>query len=529
MNWLTKAFADSARNSWLAKYVPSEKIPSVLHLLDQKEAVLELHDIEQSELETYFQAALAYRNNSTEYRQSIATLSSRQSSARSSTFSALPESQRDSLASDITTFSNASARSPRIAYDASIGQDGLRNSLPIHVNGSSGSRVSPFQPRGRSLLSREKKFWCPNCPGKGANRPADLLKHLKNFCEKPQKGFKCRDCNVVEKEEGDIQEHGRVNDHGYTSDFDLPAKKAFGCPFCGSYQQSLETYARCLCKDQEENSSMQARPSLRVRGLLHQDAIKQALVLQCQRRGLDPDAWTSLVWDDVSSARFADRLEYGCNADDASCGPGVGNVEQFVETMLISAKFEVTKKPVPPVNVLIEAEPPAMESYSAVALNSFQSTVEPTQNFQLPWSDCLDFSLSEFPPATQGDIQRRTAMALQSTQPEYPPWTTLQNKRPPSTHSSSLEDARSRSRRPPTSHKLTPSTAEEYIFPPQLMDPALSSFREALQERGYVAQPTSSYTPSAPQALLMPPSLCTAQNTQFQNIFNDESYDDYER
>lgn len=522
MKWFTKEFVDSAQNSRLAKFIPSEKIPAMLELLDHRDAVLELHDVRKFDLDIYFQAAVAYRDRSAEDRQSIATVSSIRSFRDSGIFSAPPES-RNSLASDITTFSNTSASSPHPSYASDRGHGVHSNALTTLAQASSTCRGSSVHPRPRNLLSKEKKYFCPKCPGVGTVRSADFRKHLKNHCEAPQKRFKCLRCDVVEKEEAAIQEHGRMHDHTYSSEFELPPKKAFGCPFCGSYQQSLEAYARCMCKDQEEDPTRRPRPSLRVRALLQQHDIKPTLVLQCRRRGLDPNAWTSMVWDDANSAWFAERLEYGCNGRDDAYRLGVDDVERFVDALLNFAKLEHTETPVPPVKDFSHSEPQAISQDNVNQSNSFQSDGGSTQSFQPLWSDQFDFRPSESSSEARDEIRKGTATAIQNTQNEYPrsfsPLPIRQPKRPPSTNSSSLEAARSRSRQPPISRKLTQWIAGEEDVLPQFLDPALLVLGEAFYERGHVAQPTSSHISSESQALSAPSFIFPGQNTAPQNLF----------
>lgn len=522
----------------LTKHIPSAKIPAILRLLDHRSDVLELCNVDQCDLEVYFQVALIHRKNAVGNRQSTETAATFRSSGVSSIVSTQPDS-RASLASDITDFSTASSSCARAIHGTSQ-QGDLRSSLPFHINGSPSASNLTTQIRPRNLLSKEKKYKCPSCAGRGANRRSDFLKHLRGYCARPEKRFKCLQCDVIEKEEADIQSHGLIHQHEYQSGFELPPKVAFGCPFCGSLQLSLEAYSQCVCKDQELNPLLQARPILRLRGLLQQECIKEMLALECRRRGLDPDAWTSMTWDDARITEFAERLEYGCDGNVVHRALGVRDVESFVYEMLEPARLEHSDKPVPPVKDYVEAQTRAIlrEDLNDVAEGIEQANKVPAQDFEPQMSDYVRLRSSDPSSSqTRNDIQKLTATALQGSRsvgPDlYPPWKQLQNKRPPSTSSSSLADSRSRSKRPAASQTETehvPTATGSNNFPSEFMDSALYSFHQALAERRPVTPLSHEHTPLASDQLSAYPPLndYVFHDDELKYFFDNEFNENYD-
>jgi len=126
--------------------------------------------------------------------------------------------------------------------------------------------------------------------------------------------------------------HGR----GY-GPFELPEKKAYGCPHCGKFTTTdFGALHKHICHHFNKGSAANTgQQSLRVRSLLHGDEVSKMMASECRRQDMPPDAWKSFAWDNADAEQFSGRLQYGwMNEDDPYRDLGYTDLETFIKTLV---------------------------------------------------------------------------------------------------------------------------------------------------------------------------------------------------
>lgn len=173
----------------------------------------------------------------------------------------------------------------------------------------------------------QQKFFCPSCGG-GYGRSNDMVNHMRKKCEEENLvRYKCYECNAVEEIKGRMRTHiedahprpspGPDGPLGF-GEFELPAKRSFGCPHCETSFGALSEYHDHLIQQHflKDKINNRGSPSLRVQNGIRAAGLAGALQNECKRRHMHADTWELFEWDDVNAWWFWDRLEYGVRDPD---------------------------------------------------------------------------------------------------------------------------------------------------------------------------------------------------------------------